>query len=121
MHTEQLQEIERDLRAYEVELYNASVEYKSLARDAAEKRAAYDVAYAQEFLKITTGELKMTVPATEALAVKNVESLLTSCRIAEAMADGAKRHLATLQSVLTSVQTRASLLKTERSLVNMMS
>jgi len=118
--SEQINKIISELEGYESELYKASVDYKNLARDAAEKRATYDVAYAVEFLKNTTNkDLKLTVPATEALTVQTVQNQLIACRIAEALAEGAKRHLNALQSNLTSVQTRASLLKTERSLTNM--
>lgn len=116
--TEELFAIEKELKDYEAKLYAASTEYKRLAQDAATKRATYDVAYATEFLKITTGEMKMTVPATESLAVQNVQESLTSCRIAEALADGAKRHLVTLQSIISSIQTRAGLFKTEKSFSN---
>lgn len=117
--TEQIHQITSELEAYETQLYAASVEYKSLAREAAIKRADYDVAWAQEMLKLPT-DIKMTVAEKEAQVVVIVEDRLRACRIAEAIADGAKRHLAALQSNLTSIQTRASLLKTERSLVNMM-
>ena len=105
---DQLQNIER-------ELYDASGEYKDLALTAAGLRATYDVRYAQEYLKVTTnaGDKKMTVAATEALVIDIVQHDLSAARIAEAKADAAKRHLATLQSLLTSVQTRASLMKTE--------
>lgn len=121
MHQEEITTVENELKAYEVELYNAAKDYKELARSAAEKRAAYDVAFAQELLKLKGDtELKATVPEREALAVVAVQNSLTGCRIAESLADGAKRHLGAIQSILTSVQTRASLLKTERSLVNMM-
>jgi len=114
--TEQTTKIERELQNIEQELYAASIEYRDLAKDAAEKRAIYDVAYAQEFLKVSTDGEKRTVPATESLTVQIVQRQLTACRIAEALADGSKRHLMTLQSLLSSIQTRASLIKTERSL-----
>lgn len=117
---EELHQIERELKGYETDLYSASTEYKRLAREAAEKRAQYDVDYAKEYLKVSNDGVKRTVPATESLVVQIVERQLTDCRIAEALAEGSKRHLGAIQSVLNSVQTRASLLKTERSLVNMM-
>lgn len=109
---EQTHSILTELENYEKELYKASVEYKTLAQDAATKRADYDVAYAQEMLKLPT-DVKMTVAEKESTVVAIVADRLRHCRIAEAMADGAKRHLTALQSNLTSVQTRASLLKTE--------
>jgi hypothetical protein len=118
--TEEIHQITQELAAYESQLYAASIEYRDLIRDAATKRAVYDVAFAQELLKITAKGDKMTVAEKESLTIMAVQNQLTECRIAEAIADGAKRHLTALQSNLTSIQTRASLLKTERSLVNMM-
>lgn len=121
MHQEQINQIAQELEAYETQLYAASVEFRSLAQDAAVKRAEYDVAYAQEMLKVSAQtEVKMTVAEKESAVVVIVADRLKACRIAEALADGAKRHLTALQSNLTSIQTRASLLKTERSLVAMM-
>lgn len=117
--TEEIHQIAQELEAYETQLYAASVEYRSLARDAAVRRAEYDVAWAQEMLRLPT-DVKMTVAEKESSVVVIVQDRLKECRIAEAIADGAKRHLMALQSNLTSIQTRASLLKTERSLVNMM-
>ncbi len=116
--SEQIHSILKELERYEGELYTASNDYRNLIKDAATKRADYDVAYAQEMLKLPT-DIKMTVGEKESTVVKIVAQQLKDCRIAEAIADGAKRHLGAIQSNLTSVQTRASLLKTERSLVNM--
>lgn len=117
--SEEISQITQELENYESQLYAASVEYKSMAQDAAVKRADYDVAYAQEMLKASAVEGKRTVAEKEAEVVVIVANQMRAARIAEAMADGAKRHLTALQSNLTSIQTRASLLKTERSLVNM--
>lgn len=111
---EQLDNLEAELQVCEVDLFNASTEYKALVQDAAIKRAAYDVVWAQELLKLRTDpELKATVPEREALVTVAVQGQLTQCRIAEALADAAKRHLVTLQSILSSIQTRARLITTE--------
>ena len=118
--TETPHEIESELRDLEGQLYEASREYRNQARHAAECRALYDVEYAKAMLVIIStadqNNVKMTVAEKESLAVKQVENYLTNCRIAEAMADGTKKHLDALQSILSSVQTRARLLQTERSL-----
>jgi hypothetical protein len=114
--TEQLASIVGELSNYEVELFNASTEYRQLAEDAARKRATYDVAYATEFLKIKTNGEKTTDKTAEALAVQTVAGQLTSCRIAEALADASKRHLAALDAIVKSVQTRSRLLNTEAEL-----
>lgn len=114
--TEQLHSISTELTNYEVELFNAATEYRQLIEDAARKRATYDVAYATELLKVNAMEGKFTVPEKEALAVKAVENHLTQCRIAEALADGSKRYLGSLQAIVSSVQTRSRLLDTEAQL-----
>lgn len=114
--SEQLTNITTELSNYEVDLFNASTEYRQLAEDAARKRATYDVAYATEFLKIKTNGEKATDKTAESLAVQAVAGQLTSCRIAEALADASKRHLTALQAIVSSVQTRSRLLNTEAEL-----
>jgi hypothetical protein len=110
----ELHQIESELQRYESDLHSASSDYMTLIRDAATKRAVYDVAYAQELLKLKSdSNLKATVPEREALAVVAVQHFLTDCRIAEAMADGSKRHLSALQAILSSVQTRSKMFQVE--------
>lgn len=115
--SEQLHALEQEFRRIEVDLYNASVEFKTFVMDAAHKRAAYDVAYAQAMLDVShradKDGIKMTVGEKDALVIVAVKGLLTDCRIAEALRDGSKAHLQTLQSLLSGAQTRASLIKTE--------
>lgn len=112
--TEQITNIEAELQTCEVDLFNASTEYRQLAEDAARKRSSYDVAWAQQLLKLKSDtDLKATVPEREALATVAVQDQMTGARIAEAMADASKRHLVTMQSVLSSIQTRARLIQTE--------
>lgn len=112
--TEELFQIETELKGYESELFVASTEYRNFVKDAADKRAVYDVAFAQEVLKLKSNtDLKATVPEREAFATVAVADFMTRCRIAEALAEGAKRHLTALQAILSSVQTRAKLLSTE--------
>ena len=75
------------------------------------------LAYAQKLLKVSADGTKRTAPEKEALAVLGVQMQMTEARIAEAMAEGSKRYLHAIQTNLSSCQTRASLLKTERSLL----
>ena len=117
MQIENLLGIDNELKDCEKSLFTASTEYRDLAEDAARKRASYDVAFAKEMLVLKGGtNLKATVPEREAMAIVNVQQSLTDCRIAEALAEGSKRHLTTLQSIITSIQTRAALIKVELSL-----
>ena len=112
--TEDITRINQELIATEANIYAAAVEYRSLAQDAAQKRVNYDIGYGTELLKIKTDSaLKLTAPEKEAMALLAVKDRFTECRIAEAMAESAKRHLQALQGNQTSLQTRASLVKTE--------
>jgi folylpolyglutamate synthase/dihydropteroate synthase len=117
---EHVPDIEAELKRMETELYQTAQDYRLNAKDAAGKRATYDVEYAKAILNIrataSQANAQMKVAEMEALAVKSVEDQLTDARIAEAMADGTKKHLDALQSILSSIQTRARLLVTERSL-----
>ncbi len=114
MTPDQITAIVKELENYEAGLFTASNEYRNLAREAAQKRAHYDVAYAQEILKLKSDvELKATVAERESFAIVAIQSLMTEARIAEALADGSKRHLGALQAILSSVQTRSKLLQSE--------
>lgn len=116
--TEDLRAIEKELKDYEAKLYAASTEYRQLAKDAGTKRAIYDVGYANSFLTAKNTSEKTTDKLAESLAVKAVNQQLTDCRIAEAMAKASQSHLITLQSIISSIQTRAGLFKTEKSFSN---
>ncbi len=111
---EQIGQITQELEASEANIHAAATEYRSLSREAADKRVRYDIAYAQELLKVSTDKsVKLTVAEKEAMALLAVQGPFTECRIAEAIAEGCKRQLQALQGNQTSLQTRASLIKTE--------
>ncbi|MBX3288330.1 MAG: hypothetical protein KF855_03200 [Acidobacteria bacterium] len=114
----EINEIETSLKDCEGAIATAAMDYGKIAVSAARARADYDLAYAQELLKISADGEKRTVGEKEALTLIAVQSLFMDCRIREAEADALKRRIGALQSVLTSLQTRASLIKTERSLTN---
>lgn len=120
--TDTIHQIEQDLQMRETQLFDASMEFREFVLDAAQKRAGYDVDFAKSMLDIASRAdkdgLKMTVSERESLAVVAVQNQLRDCRIAEALRDGSKAHLSTLQSLLTSLQTRSKLIITERSLSN---
>jgi len=108
---EKLKEIANELKEHEVELHAASIEYAGLAEAAAEKRVLYDVAWSSAYLRISGDGEKRTIPVLDALVTVEVEEQMWECRLAEGAADAGKRHLSSLQSLLTSGQTRAGLLK----------
>lgn len=117
---EHITDIEQELRRLETAIYETATSYRSEQVDAAVKRSTYDAEHSKAMLTIISTadqqNVKMTVAEREALAVKQVAHEMTEARIAEAVADGTKKHLDALQSILSSVQTRAKLIQTERSL-----
>lgn len=115
------QEIEKELVKCEQALYQMQVSYPEIARNAANARYAYDVAWAEAIDTIThraiaDGQKQPTVAVLEAEATKIVAEKMEAARIAEAELDIAKRHLSTSEAILSSVQTRSKLVQMEMSL-----
>lgn len=115
------QEIERDLTQAEAALYAMQTRYPDLARTAANARYLYDTAWADAVTNIhhralVNGEKPPTVAVMEAEATKMVAKEMRDTRIAESELDAAKKHIDTLQAILSSVQTRSKLLLMEMSL-----
>lgn len=112
--------ISSELKDCEALIRKASAEYRQLARDAANARFDYDLAWASAILEIKdtcdTESIKMTVGEKEALAVKQVANFMQKCRTTEAVADASKRHLESVLGVLSSIQTRSKLILAEASL-----
>lgn len=114
-------EIERELAKCEAALYEMQRQYPALAKAAAQNRYVYDVAWANAIddiahRAIADGQKSPTVAVMEAMAVKAVADEMEAARIAEADLDAAKKHIDTLQGILSSVQTRSKLLLMEMSL-----
>lgn len=114
----EINEIEKSLKDCEAAIADAAMDYGKIAVSAARARADYDLAYAQELLKVSADGEKRTVGEKEALTLLAVQKLFMDCRIKEAESEALKRRIGSLQSVLTSLQTRASLIRVERSLTN---
>lgn len=119
---DQLHTLNDELYASERALRDAAADYRTLARDAAEKRVKYDIEWAKAILlihyKCDRDSVKLNVGEKEALAVGQCEQVLTECRISEALVDAAKKHLDAEQSILSSIQSRARLQQVEASLTN---
>lgn len=105
------QEIEKELMKCEAALYTMQSKYPELAGNAADARYIYDQAYADAILSISKQEFekKPTVPVLEAMATKQVSEQQKAAWEAESALDSAKKHLATLETIVSSVQTRAKL------------
>lgn len=114
-------EIEKELMKCEQSLYVMQSNYPQLTRTAAECRFVYDQAWANAIdnighQAIAAGEKMPTVAMMEAMATIRVAKEMEAARIAEADLDGAKKHIDSLQAILSSVQTRAKLASLEMSL-----
>jgi len=114
-------DIERELVKAEQALYVMQGKYPKTASRAANARYVYDQAWATAVDEIAhravaEGKKPPTVAAIEAEATLTVKEEMREARYAEADLDAAKKHLDTLQAILSSVQTRAKLATLEMSL-----
>ena len=114
-------EIERELKKCEAALYEMQSRYPDLAKTSANARYVYDMAWANAIDEIAhrtlaEGQKPPTVALMDAMATKMVASEMKLARVAEADLDGAKKHLDTLQAILSSVQTRAKIVLMQMSL-----
>lgn len=114
-------QIEKDLLKAEAALYEMQKQYPALARAAAQNRYIYDMAWANAVDEIahrsvTEGQKPPTVAVMDAIATKIVAEQMKAARTTEADLDAAKKHIDTLEAILTSVQTRAKLYLAEMSL-----
>ena len=100
-------EIERELLKCEAALYEMQKQYPALAKTAAQNRYVYDVAWANAIDEIAhrtlvEGQKPPTVPVQDAMATKIVAEEMEAARTAEADLDAAKKHIDTLQAILSS-------------------
>lgn len=114
-------EIEQELVKCEQSLYEMQKQYPALAKEAAQNRYMYDVAWANAVdeiahRKLEDGQKAPTVAVMEAMATKMVAEEMEAARISEADLDAAKKHIETLSNILSSVQTRSKLYIMEASL-----
>lgn len=117
MNSEHTHDLERELIEIQKEIRNEGDGYARYAIDAGQKRAAYDLAKAKQMLQLLNFPEKRTVGEKEAMVDVAVEKELTDVRIAESLANASRERLKALLAELSAIQTRASLIKTERSLV----
>ncbi len=113
-----LHAIDNDLLKCEKALQEMQNQYGQIASDAANARYVYDQAYADAVIEIANREFekKPTVPVLEAMATKAVANEQKAAREAESKLDAAKKHIVTLSTIVSSVQTRAGIMRVEREL-----
>ena len=114
-------EIEHDLLKCEQALFEMQGKYPEIAKNAANARYVYDMAWANAVDTIAhrtlaEGQKPPTVPVQDAMATKMVATEMEIARQAEADLDTADKHIKTLQAILSSVQTRSKMYLAEMSL-----
>ena len=114
-------DIEKELVKCEAALFEMQKQYPDIAKNAANARYVYDMAWANAIDEIAhrtlaEGQRPPTVPVQDAMATKAVASEMQAAREAEAELDAAKKHIDTLQAILSSVQTRSKMYLAEISL-----
>lgn len=115
------QQIDRELMEIEQALFTIEKGYPEIARTAVEKRFELEIARAEAFDEIThrtlpEGKKPPTVAAIEAEVDLATREKLEASRYATAELDILKVHLSSIQSRLSSVQTRSKLSQMEMSL-----
>lgn len=110
-----LTDIADELREAEAALWNMQGKYADIARTAAEAQYVFEMAWAdamdeQRHRAITQGIKPPTVSAMEAIATQRCKDEIKVKAIALADLDAAKKQIDVLQSILSSVQTRAKLM-----------
>ena len=115
------QQLEKDLREIEQLLYNAQSTYPEIARTAAQARFDYEMAKAQAVFDIDSravadGTKKPTLPVQDAEATLMIAKEKEAARIPEAELDIARKTIDSIESRLSSIQTRAKLTHIEMAL-----
>jgi hypothetical protein len=115
------QDIERELREFEQQLYDVQSTYGEIARNAARARFEYDIAWADaidelEHRVVPEGQKKPTVEVMKAQATKMVAAKMEAARMAEVELEIAKKTIDNIHSRLSSCQTRSKMTQIELSL-----
>lgn len=114
-------ELDAELKEIESVLFNVQTEFPQIARDAAKKRYAYEIAKAKaideiERTPLADGQKKPTVAAMEAKADLEIAMEMEATRNATAELEIAKVVFDSVKTRLTSIQTRSKMTQTEMSL-----
>lgn len=116
-----MNEILKELEKLEAEILEAAQMLGLDAMNAAKARAEYDLGYAKAILRESSaiGEdgKKRTVSTIEAVALLAVEQEMLDARLSEAMLEASKKRFEAIRTVISSVQSRASLIGIEANLV----
>lgn len=109
-----MHELEKDLKEIEATLSQIALTYPKIARDAAQARFAYDIAYAEmietiDHRALANGEKRPTRDAVANEATLAVKDVMLTARLAEAELDISQRLMKNLESRLSSTQSRAKL------------
>lgn len=114
-------ELDSELKEIEDVLLNVQLTFPEIARTAAQKRFAYEIARARaitdiENTPLAEGQKKPTVAAMEAGADLRIASEMEATREASAELEIAKVVFDSVKTRLTSIQTRSRMTQAEMSL-----
>ncbi len=114
-------ELDAELKDIEAVLLNVQKEFPEIARNAAQKRFAYEIARAKamdeiENTPLAEGQKKPTVDAIKAKADLKIEQEMRETRDATAELDIAKMVFESVKTRLTSIQTRSRMTQAEMAL-----
>lgn len=114
-------ELDAELKEIESVLLNVQNTFPQIAREAAQKRYAYEIAKARAIDKIertplAEGQKKPNIPAMEAAADLEIAIEMEDTRNATAELEIAKVIFESVKTRLTSIQTRSRMTQAEMSL-----
>lgn len=114
-------ELDAELKEIEAVLLDVQNSFPQIARDAAKKRFAYEIARAKaldeiERTPLADGQKKPTVAAMEAAADIKIQTEMEATRNATAELEIAKVVFDSVKTRLTSIQTRSRMTQAEMSL-----
>ncbi len=115
------QQIERELLELEQNFYNLERQFPAIARDAAQARFALEIARAESkdqivHTAIAKGDKKPTEMMIDALTDLATKDELEASRMATVELEIARVTLSSLQSRLSSIQTRSRMMNLEMGL-----
>lgn len=118
---EELHELEQALRDLESKISKTAQTHRNEAVTYGNAKGTYEIRNAEVLIGIYDDEIstgcKLTEAVRKAKAMKGTEKEYMAMRLAEMQMDSSKEVLRAFLAVLSSTQTRCSLLKAEASLV----
>lgn len=119
---EQAHKINAELEAIEKEIFTLAKQYRVYAAKAVKARNNYDIEKDKQLLavrlKCELEGIKANADEKTAMAKENYAEFMIAARESETMLDCCQKDIQSANARLSSIQTRARLLKTEADLTN---